>query len=248
MAQNGRCGVDIAVVSVPYYSQGRFGTALTGGGGAVATYTIAAGTELQFFGYGRGQDMAPAGRAGVAATNADTNLQSAGETIGGQQVRLKGLQIELMSNTFAAEMAALLFPEASVKLSLDGGSTNLDLGLMHFWPSAGGLHGAQQSNIGVQPLGGGRPIWWFPSNGFPGVMNYGRMPEGLTWMQKGQPDSNLRILIRAERAVAFTTQLADEAAAAGVRGYANPAAAAVFVQLCVATGGSLVSSGRSGVR
>ena len=245
---NGNCGTQVAGVSVPYYSQGRFGTALTNGGVAASTYTIAAGTELQFFGYGRGQDMTPAGRAGVVATPADTNLQSAGETIGGQRVHLKGLQIELMSSTFAAEMAALLFPEASVRLSLDGGSTNLDLGLMHMWPSAGGLHGAMQSNIGAQPLGGGRPIVWFPSNGIPGVLNYGRMPEGLTWMEKGKPDSNLRVLIRAERAVAFTTQLADEAAAAGVRGYTNPAAAAVFVQLCVATGGALVTSGRSAVR
>jgi len=247
MDQNG-CKTQVAVVSVPYYSQVRFATALTGGGAAVAVYTIAAGTELQAYGYGRGQDMAPAGRAGVIATPADTNLQTAGETIGGQRVHLKGLQIELMSNSFAPEVTALLFPEVSVRLSLDGGSTNLDLGLMHFWPSAGGLHGAQQSNVGAQAIPGGRPTWFYQSNGIPGVLNYGRMPEGLVWMEKGKPDSNLRVLLRAERAVAFTTQLADEAAAAGIRGFANPAAAAVFVQLCVSTGGALVSSGRSAVR
>lgn len=229
------------VTSNPYYSKVRFGTALTGGGGVASTYTIASGTELRAFGYAIGQDMAPAGRSGTTGTIADTNLQAAGRTIGGQRFHIKGMSIEVLPNSLSGELIAALFPETSVRLSLNGSEQQILLGLMHMWPAGGGLSGAQQSNTGAQALGGGRPVYWFPNNGLPGVQNYGRMPEQLIWKEEGKVDSNLAVLLRNERAVAFTTQLADEAAAAGVRGYANPAAAAVFVELFVSLCGAVES-------
>lgn len=234
------------VTTNPYYSKWRFVTALTGGGGAASTYTIAAGTELRAFGYGIGGDMGPAGRTGVLATFADTNLQSGGRTIGGQQVHCKGLAITLLSTTFSAELLALLWPETSVRLSLNGGETNILLGLPHMYPGAGGISGQQTSNISAQPIPGGRPAYNFAQNGLPGIYNCGKLPEGFVWRQEGCSDSNLNVLLRNERAVVFVTQLADEAAAAGIRGFANPAAAAVFVEGMVQLVGT-VTSKRSAV-
>ena len=50
----------------------------------------------------------------------------------------------------------------------------------------------------------------------------------IVWRNKASRDSLLQVIFtpasgKVSRTIAYTTQLADEAAAAGVRGYANPA-------------------------
>lgn len=224
----------------PYYSRVRFGTALTGGGAAVSTYTIASGTEVRAFGYNIGGDMAAGGRSGVVATFADTNIVTAGRTIGGQAVEVSGISLQLQPTSLSPELVGQVWPEMSVKLSLNAGENTYLLGTPGMLPGASGLYGWENGNTGPQPIAGGRPAFGFLSNGLPGADNQAAIPEGFIWMPEGDADSTLNILLRMERAAAFTTQLPDEAAATGIRGFANPAAAAVFVDVVVRLHGRVI--------
>ena len=221
------------VLNYPYWSRVRFPTVLTGGTGAPSVYTVAAGTEVTAFGYAIKNDMAAGGRPGVQALLCDTNIQSPGETLGGQDLFIKRVGVVINTNS---EIALLKqgAPELSVRLSLDGGSSVFNLApSIVAVPGGYGLSGQQSSAIEAQPIPGGRPVDGSVSNGWPVGRNQMGIPETLLWTSKGKPDSNLNIIIRAERAFSFTTQLADEAAATGIRGYTNPPASAVFLDFTV---------------
>jgi hypothetical protein len=225
-------GKQEVVTNWPYWSRVRFNTILTGGGALPSVYTIPAGTEITAFGYALKQDMSAAGRPGVTATLADTNLQSQGETIGGQDLYIRRIGL-MLNSTSEAQLALNGSPEISVRVSLDGGQTTFNMGTMTMLPGGGGLFGAEASATAAQPLPGGRPQVGALNNGWPVERNQAGIPETLVWKRKSYPDSNLAIILRAERAIVVTTQLPDEAAVAGIRGYVNPPASAVFLDLTV---------------
>jgi hypothetical protein len=234
------------MVSVtPYYSRIRFTSTRTGAG--PFTYTIAQGAQAVAFAYGKGNDMSAAGFTSTTATLADTNLITAGQTIANETVLVKGISIQVLSTTNSAGLVAAAWPEMSVVASFNGLSTGLLLGTPGMMPGASGLYGQGRDDLAAQPIPGGRPLFGFFTNGLPGCDNKARIPEGIKWKPAGRADSTFNLIVRFERSVAFTTQLADEAAAAGIRGYANPAGASTFIDLMVQLHGQVYSA-RSGIQ
>jgi hypothetical protein len=209
--------------SQPYYSRGRFTPVRSGAGPFV--WTIPSGTQVTLFSYAVSADMGPAGRSTVTASYADTNIQTAGQTIGGQVLEIKRLSLQLNPNSEPA-LAKLAWPEITVRLSLDGGLNGINLGTPAMLPGGGGLYGQATSLTAPQPLGGGRPELGVLSNGWPVESNMCPVPEGIFWQGTGR-DSNLAVIVKVERDIVLTGQLADEVAAAGIRGYNNPAAQAL---------------------
>lgn len=229
-----------------YYSKVRFQFALTGAGPFV--YTCPAGTEQRAFGYSFGQDMSAVGfPAGTNATLADTNLQQAGVTNAGETVLVYGISLQLCE-TSDPTLAALLWPNLSVALSLNGDQTSFKLGTAAMVPGSGGLHGQGLSLVAAPAIA--EPIAsrvGSVSNGVPSVSNFYPIPEPVVWAASGSPDSNLIIKLRCERAAAYTTQLAaDRAAAAGIMAWTHPAAngPGTFVD-CLVSLWSRQVSGRS---
>lgn len=216
----------------PYWSRLRFRSVLTGGGAAPATYTIPVQT-LKAFGYAEGADMGAGGRPGVQAQLCDTNIQSNGETIGGQNLYIN--RIGIQNNPISEpEMLKRLAPEVSVRISLDGGMTQFNAGTLLQMPGGGGLFGSENSAIDTQPIPGGRPFAGSMVNGWPMHGNKTPVPTGLIWQRKGGTDSNLQILLQLHREIVFTTQIGNEIAVPEVvRGYTNPEATDVFVDLLV---------------
>lgn len=233
----------------PYYSRVRFTTTVSA---TPFVYTVSAAQTVAAFGYQIGGDMAAGGRGGTNATRADTNLVQAQRTKNGDQVTITGISIQVLTTTQSGEVLAGIFPEISVNLQIGGGDTQVLLGTPSFMPGAGGLYGMGPNLTGVQAIPGGRPFYGFFSNGLPGIMNQGPVPEGMIWQPEGS-DSNINLTLFTERA--FATNLSgatasdkvNEAAASGIRGYTYPAAADVFVDLMVRLHG-YVSGERSGVR
>lgn len=239
------CG-DRFVVTIPYYSKVRLNAAQSGSG--PFTYAISAGTVVRAFGYAKLQNMDAAGRVGVPATNADTNLQSASRTIGGQRVTVTGLALQLLPNSDGG-LAEKLWCETSVKLELNGGETSVQLGKPAMWPGGGGLTGIATDKLGTPALDENRRFLPFPSNGLPGIKNVTRFPEGLIWEPQGSIDSDLNVLLTVERAISLVVD--DRAAsnlaanvASGVAAYAAPDDGAVFADIMVVLHG-IVTSKRS---
>lgn len=222
----------------PYWSRGRFNVALASGGGSSPSVYTMAPQEIVLFGYGKGFDMGQAGRPGVLATLADTNIQSPGETIGGQYFFIQDIGIQLNSNS-EPEFAKAAQPEISVRISLDGGMNTFNAGTLTQMPGGGGLTGIGMSAIDAQPIPGGRPLTGAMANGWPVNKNKATYPSGLIWKPKGQPDSNMQIILRVERAVTITTQLGNEAGATGIRGYTNPDPTALFIDVTCTIDGSV---------
>lgn len=225
-AQQGR---GISNSSFPYYSRVRINAPRTGAGPFV--YTIAAGTEVQAFGYAKAADMAPGGRAGVVALPNDTNLLQPGETVQGQVVRILGVGIMALP-TSDGELVRTAFPELSVAMSLNGDAEKFFLGNPLMNPGGGGLHGQMHSPSKQPPLPASFEFAFLGANGNPQVGNFRQFPVDVVWMPGGQQDGNLRVFIKAERAVAIGA--ADRAAAAGTTAaFTSPADGGVFLDLMV---------------
>lgn len=208
-----------------YFSRVRCQFVVTGAGPYV--YTLAQGTELKAFSYQIGQDMGGVGMPGTIATKADTNLIQAGQTVSGEQLLVFGLSLYVEPTSDAA-LAKFLFPTLSVTLGLNGQSTIFPLGNPGFIPGGGGLSGIGDSYVQVPSFAEG-----YTSrsgaivNGVPGVQNFLPFPQPFVWNPAGQNDSNLSLVLRAERPATFTTATADRVAAAGIAAWTHPAGTAV---------------------
>lgn len=220
----------------PYYSAVRFNAARTGDD--PYTYTIAAGTKVRAFGYGKGTAMDAAGRAGVIATLADTNITNPTETIGEQDVLIRGLSLMLMQNS-DARLARAISRDVSVTLELNAGEIQAFMGVPEMWPGGGGFHGAGVDGTAGQGLNGLKNYFPFMSNGLPGADNYGPFPPYFVWHHKGGgPDSQLAISLVAERAITLTSAdvTGDNAVAnvaTGTADFTAPADGELFVDIMV---------------
>lgn len=186
----------LIVKGLPYYSHGRF-TAVKAGAGPF-TFTIAAGTLIRLFGFAKGDDMAPAGRAGVFATEADTNLQTKSQTIDGEQVEIMGVALQITGQSDAA-LAQNLLRDLSVKVSLNGGDRAQLLGNAEMIPGANGFFAGPGS-----PATTAAPLATI-SNGWPSINNMYPVYGSLIWKPSGATDSSLVVLINCERANVLTT-------------------------------------------
>lgn len=203
------------------------------------TYTIAAGTTPTAFTYAQGQNPGqsiPRLVAPGVATFAETNIQTPQQTISGEALEVYGISIQPKHGSIPSDgnfsdsrLLAQIDTNVSVALVMNNGKSTFQLGTVGMIPGGGGIYGWGYDELGTQPLDGGRPQFSSQANGNPQRGNAFRMPSGLIWRASGQVDSNLQIEFNVRRAIVLTSggdpanPLADEAAAAGIRGYNFPA-------------------------
>ena len=233
-------GKDLTILSFPIWSVTRFAAILAAGPPVVATIGTAARTA---FSYGLNQDMAPAGRAGVTATQADTNLQNAGQTRDQSDVFIYGISAYVTQDSEPAFVPELI-RETDVQISTNG-SITLPLGTIEMFPSPGGLFGGGNSNMvspsfadeGKSSGGPGGAVSFF-SNGNPTSGSFYKLDAPIFWAGIGSgPDSSLSLICTPRRAIVKTSSLARVAGVAGATyggepGVFNPIVAAeAFVDI-----------------
>lgn len=208
------------IFTLPYYSTVRFTWAISGAG--PYTYTLSS-TKVRAFAYKIGDVPTIAGySATFTAQASETNLLQANQTNSAEDVYVVGIaaMLEAWSD---ARLASIVWPNVYVELALNGSSNIFRLGTLGMMPGAGGLQGTGKDDLGTQALGGGRPLFGYVHNGWPDQGNFFRMPEGLVWKKNSMRDSMLNLICTpAEGRTLTATAPADEAGAAGVRGYAHP--------------------------
>ena len=165
--------------------------------------------------------MAPAGRAGTIATQADTNLQTPGQTRDQADVFIYGLSAYIANGDPA--LAQDYFREVDVFLSTNG-SVSSPIGTLDMYPAAGGLMGEGNSAILTPNFadaglidGGQGGLKKFFTNGMPTAGSYRRLDVPIFWAGLGNgPDSALSITCTPRRAITKTL-IAARVAAAGIQ-------------------------------
>lgn len=209
------------LTSWPYYSTVKFLATRTGTPPGPYTYDIPAGAEVRAFAYRVGIDKRVAGYTlgDGNATFADTNLQQASQTIGGQNVLVHGLAIQIVPAGLHLNdgqavphrvrlpdqtLLAALYEAVAVTLSLNGDENQFRLGTIGLIPGAGGLIGSNGANlIGQAPAAdGGRAAGiGHPTNGWATRSNFFKVPEGLIWRNQSNADSQLNLVFNVNRAI-----------------------------------------------
>lgn len=184
------------VKTIPYYSVARL-TALRSGAGPAYTYVIPEGAETKFFAYAVGGPMTSAGYGMRSATLADTNLQTASQTIDGDHVDILGVGVQILQSS-DVRLAKEAAESVSLKLSLNGGNNAQVLGPLDLIGGGTGMFGAAES-AAMQGA-----VVSFAANGYPYFDNVLHLPETIKWLPAGNQDSTLVLVARVERAVTFT--------------------------------------------
>jgi hypothetical protein len=197
-----------------YYSVIRF-QANVSVSGATTTLTFPI-QEQRPFSYRIGDPLTSAGfdpTMGLA-TEADTNLVKAGETIAGEQLQIDG--ISLMNSTVTdIGLFQQLSASLSVVISMDGDSHRYRLGRPDMIPGSGGISGAGRTPTVVPPLGDSSAVASSFSNGWPVIDNFYPFPQPLMWTPSGETDSNFNVVIKLVR-----QQVVIEVARSGADGIA----------------------------
>jgi hypothetical protein len=211
-----------------YYSVVRFQATVVVVAG-VTTLTMVAGTELRPFSYRIGDPLVTAGFGAAVglATEADTNLVKASETISGQAVTVHGMSLYLGEES-DLELAKLVWSRTSVAISMDGDSQRYRLGRPGMLPASGGLYGAG-ATFGVPiaggaaaqpPLNASTDTSRANSNGNPQIENFYPFPLPMQWTPSGETDSNFNVSITLRRGI--TLAETARAGAAGVAAFTPP--------------------------
>jgi hypothetical protein len=188
-----------------YYSVIRFsGTVSVVGANTLVTWQ--GGTELRPFSYRIGDPLVTAGfpatfGPNAQATQADTNLVKASETLAGEQLMVHGISL-MPSLTTDTGGWSYLSDSMSTVISMDGDQRRYRLGRPYMIPASGGSYGFPSSVITPFAIG----AW---SNGVPDIANYYPFPEPLMWTSSGQTDSNFNVVLRLERTVVVTAPTAS---------------------------------------
>lgn len=209
-----------------YYSIVRFQTDVSVAA-PMTTLTLNAGAIQKPFSYRIGDPMTTAGfdPSFGNATEAETNLTKASETVGGELVKIHGMSLS-PSGITDITLWKELESNISVKISMNGDAQNYRLGRMSMIPGSGGVFGSAPSLIGPPPdlTSSVRTDGGF-SNGWPDIANFFPFPEPMIWTPGGETDSSLNIVLTCVRQVLFTaTARAGTAPAGGALGVApyNP--------------------------
>jgi hypothetical protein len=222
-----------------YWSHVRFASTLTGSGPYV--YSIASGTTVQAFNYASGGSPTAGGLTSSSATEADTSLQQATQTINAENVLIRGCGIFLAPGSDPV-LAKQLDGVVSVTVHL--GSALYKLGNPQFLPAPGGYTGFSESFVAFpSPFEQYAKLIGGMSNGVPVSGNMLSFPSPLIWMPPGKGDcSNFFIELKAQAAATQpvnTEGAADRAAEAqsstfsGTNAWTHPTAASVFVDYVV---------------
>lgn len=227
------------LTSWPYYSRVKFFAereAVEPGG--PYTYNLAAGTVVRAFAYAVGGAKVIAGfTAGDGnATIADTNLSVANQTIGGQNVMVHGIALQLMPASLhvaAGDAApgvlravdyrffAALVHSVSVEATLNGDENTYRMGTIPMIPGAGGQVGGAPDQIGLSALAGDQESLPYAANGWQTRSNFFRLPEGLIWRNQSNADSMFNVRFNVTRPLRFFSGGDPENAGFGIDVAAN---------------------------
>jgi hypothetical protein len=222
-----------------YWSHVRFASTLTGAGPFV--YSIASGTVVQAFNYAQGASPTAGGLTSSQATEADTSMQQATQTINAENVLIRGLGIFLAPGSDPILAKQL---DGLVSVSVHLGSTTYKLGNPSFSPAPGGLTGFSESMIAFpSPFEQFAKLIGGMTNGVPVAGNMLTFPAPLVWMPQGKGDlQNFFVEMKSQAAAtqpANTEGAADRAAEAqsstfsGTNAWTHPTAANTFVDYVV---------------
>src|SRR5215831_1977722 len=183
--------------------------------------------ELRPFSYRLGDPLSTAGfdpSFGIA-TDAETNLVKAGETVAGEQLEIDGIAL-MPSSTTDVGLWKVLIANISVKISMDGDSHNYRLGRPDMIPGSGGTFGSGITSTVVPSLISSNFTDASFSNGWPVIDNYYPFPQPLLWTPSGETDSNFNVVIKLVRQQVFIET--GRAAADGVAPFTPPTAVNQF--------------------
>jgi hypothetical protein len=177
--------------------------------------------QLRPFGYRIGDNLTQAGfdASFGAATEAETNLVKAGETIAGEQLEVDG--ISLMNSPISdIGVYKQLISNMSVVISMDGDSHRYRLGRPDMIPGSGGTFGAGFTATAVPSLIESLSTDAAFANGWPVVDNFYPFPQPLIWTPSGETDSTFNVVLSLVRQQVFVETA--RAAADGVAGFTPP--------------------------
>jgi hypothetical protein len=181
-----------------YYSVVRF-QAVVSSVPPTTTLTFPVG-ELKPFSYRIGDPLTAAGFDPTMgnATDADTNLVKANETVAGEQLEIAGVSL-MPSSVTDIGLWKQLIANMSVLISMDGGGHTYKLGRPDMIPGSGGTFGSGVTPTLVPALPSSAATDSSFSNGWPTVDNYYPFPEPLIWSPSGETDSNFSLVLNLRR-------------------------------------------------
>jgi hypothetical protein len=193
----------------------------------VTTLTFAAGSVQRAFSYRINDPLTSAGFDPTVgnATDADTNLVTAGQTIAGELVNVNGLSV-MPSGISDIGLWLNLEANMSVAITMNGDAQKYKFGRPAMIPGAGGTFGAGTSLTAAPPLADAQLSVSGFSNGWPDIANYYPFPMPMIWSPSGETDSNFNVVLTLQRQVVVVETA--RAAAAGVAAYTPPTAVGQF--------------------
>lgn len=208
-----------------YYSVVRF-QAQVSVVGAVTTLTFQVG-ELRPFSYRINDPLISAGFDPTFgnATDCETNLVKAGETIAGEQLEVDGISL-MPSSVTDIGLWKQLIANISVTISMDGDAHRYRLGRPDMVPGSGGTFGSGVTPTLVPDLAQSIKTDSAFSNGWPVVDNFYPFPQPLIWTPSGATDSNFNVVLKLVRQQVVVETA--RAAAAGIAPFTPPTAAGQF--------------------
>jgi hypothetical protein len=183
--------------------------------------------QLRPFGYRIGDNLTQAGFDPTFgnATEAETNLVKAGETIAGEQLEVDG--ISLMNSPISdIGVYKQLISNMSVVISMDGDSHRYRLGRPDMIPGSGGTFGSGFTTTAVPDLISSLSTDTSFSNGWAVVDNFYPFPQPLIWTPSGETDSTFNVVLTLVRQQVFVETA--RAPADGVAGFTPPTLAGQF--------------------
>ena len=183
--------------------------------------------ELRPFGYRIGDNLTQAGYDPTFgnATEAETNLVKAGETIAGEQLEVDGISL-MPSDITDIGIYKTLISNMSVVISMDGDSHRYRLGRPNMIPGSGGTFGAGATTTLVPPLDASTQQDGSFSNGWAVVDNFYPFPQPLIWTPSGETDSTFNVVLKLVRQQVFV--LTARAGADGIAPFTPPTVAGQF--------------------
>ena len=183
--------------------------------------------ELRPFGYRINDSLVQAGFDPTFgnATECETNLVKAGETIAGEQLEVDGISL-MPSSVTDIGLYKVLIANLSVVVSMDGDAHRYRLGRPDMIPGSGGTFGGGPTSTIVPDLISSVSFDTSFANGWPVVDNFYPFPQPMIWTPSGETDSNFNVVLRLVRQQVFAQTA--RAGADGIAPFTPPTVAGQF--------------------
>src|SRR5208282_629976 len=124
----------------------------------------------------------------------------AGETVGGELVKIHGMSL-MPSGITDIGLWKELEANTSVKISMNGDAQNYRLGRMSMIPGAGGTFGGGQTTTQQPSLLDAAYTDLGFSNGWPDIANFFPFPQPMIWSPSGETDSTFNVVLTCQRQI-----------------------------------------------